>query len=993
MSKFRSLILIIGLTIIAVAAALLTVLVLYATGTIVTDPIELVYSVKNETKYYDGTPLTLDENGYELISGEILEGHTAQIKTVGSQTNAGESESTLEVKIFDKNGFDVSKQYAVKVNTGTLTVERRSISVAIPDGQEVVYSGKEIFFNEYDVLEGELAKGHKIGGTNAHGIDVGELTVDLEPIVYDAFDNDVTENYDIYFKTGKVKILPRTLSIQPKSVTKIYDGTPLVATEYEITKGSLAPGQKVDYTIVTTTDGEAEFVECTEGIGVRIKFGTFEIVDEEGNEIEKWRDNYTYSIDTGTLKVEKRPITIATATQTFTYDGNAHYDDTVQIFSGTLAPNQVLSIAGHTTVTTVRDGEKDNVLDYVIKNEDGERVDGNYDITRINGKLSVTPYNLTIYTKSYTKVYDGKPMGDVIGADDTNYELKADLDPKFTVTYDLDAAVKERVNVIGETAYELKNVSISCEGEDGAIDCNENFTVTVKAGKYSITKKPATIQSPSATFTFDGTEHYINDESKCLVDGLIVGDEFKMTDYAKVTYVSDSGLNIIKYDIVSGTEDVKNNYDIKISYGTLTVNKRALTIQSGSQSFEYDGAEHDYKDDYKTLGLLTGHTFTVKSGTKVKDVEGDVPNLLDYSISKDGSDVSENYEISFVAGRLTVIQKAVTVTTQGETRVYDNTPLSKEGGTHDGLVGGHKLSLIGAAPSITDVGTLTNEQFFNIVDAAGAPVTNNYKITYVYGTLEVTPKPENITLNTGIEKEYNGIAYTIEDITAHAFDGATLPQGITAGDFKIVSLSEIKSAGVYYYTAEYIGENENYTLNIQSGKVTVTKMVVALSYGGDPLTMTYSGLNNYYSDDATVIAGLSVGIGTVQSAVLSKTLKNITVNSVTVYNGGEDITSSLDINYAQGDIPVTVNQCAFTLTLMPYSNSYYPDPADLPSCVFASGLAAGDSLVIRVDQMYTDGYSYYQVLGYDIVNTNGESVKGYYAEPDLSARGKVTIIY
>ena len=991
MSKFRSLILIIGLTIIAVAAALLTVLVLYATGTIVTDPIELVYTVSNGTKPYDGTPLTLDENGYKLVSGEILEGHTAQVKIIGSQTNAGESESTLEVKIFDKNGFDVSKQYAVKVNTGKLTVEKQNISVAIPDGQQVVYSGKEVFFNDYELKEGKLAKGHKIAGANTSLMNVGKLPVDVKPVIYDAFDNDVTENYNIDFKAGEVEIIPRTLSIQPKNVSKVYDGTELVATEYEITDGSLAPGQKVDYSIVTTTDGEAMSVECTEGIGLRIKFGKFEIVDEEGKEVEKWRDNYTYSIDTGILKVEKRPITIATATHTFTYDGNAHYDDTVQIFSGTLAPNQVLSLANPTTVTNVRDGVKDNVLDYVIKNADGDRVDGNYEITCINGKLSIAPYEITVYTKSYSKVYDGKPLGDIIG--DDNYELKVDLASKFTLTADCDSVVKDRVNVIGETAYTLKNVSISCEGEDGAKDCTENFAITVKEGKYSITKKPATVQSPSATFTFDGNEHYIDDESKCIVDGLIDGHEFEMTSYTKVTYVSDSGLNIIKYNIVSGTEDVKNNYDVKISYGTLTVNKRALTIQSGSQSFEYNGAEHEYKDNYKTLGLLTSHTFTVNNSTKVKDVEGDVPNLFDYSITKDGADVSENYEISFVAGRLTVIQKAVTVTTQGETRVYNNTPLSKEGGTPDGLIGGHKLSRIGDAPSITDVGTLTNEQFFNIVDAADAPVTNNYKITYVYGTLEVTPKPEDITLNTGIGKEYDGIAYTIDDIAAHAFDGATLPQGITAGDFKIVSLSEIKSAGVYYYTAEYIGENENYTLNIKSGKVTVTKKVVDLSYGGDALTMTYSGLNNYYSDDATIIAGLSVGIGTVQSAVLSKTLENITVNSVTVYNGGEDITSSLDINYAQGDIPVTVNQCAFTLTLMPYSNSYYPDPADLPSCVFASGLAAGDSLVIRVDQMYTDGYSYYQVLGYDIVNTNGDSVKDYYAEPDLSVRGKVTIIY
>ena len=191
MSKFRSLILIIGLLLIAVAAALLTVLILYATGTIKTDPIELVYSVDDKSKKYDGTPLTITDDDYTLVSGNVLEGHTAQVKIIGSQTNAGESEATLEVKIFDKKGFDVTDEYAVKVNVGTLTVEKRAISVSIKD-QDLVYSGREVIFNEYET-DVELVKGHKIGCVSL--LNVGETLKDVTPVVYDALDNDVTANY------------------------------------------------------------------------------------------------------------------------------------------------------------------------------------------------------------------------------------------------------------------------------------------------------------------------------------------------------------------------------------------------------------------------------------------------------------------------------------------------------------------------------------------------------------------------------------------------------------------------------------------------------------------------------------------------------------------------------------------------------------------------------------------------------------------------------
>ena len=193
MSKFRSTILIIGLLIITVAAALLSVLVLYVTGTIKTDPIELVYSVNSDSKTYDGTHLTLAEDKYKLESGSLLEGHTAQVKVIGSQTNAGESEATLEVKIFNEKGFDVSDEYAVKVNAGTLTVNKLDLSVEIENPQ-VTYNGKEVFFDEYKIIDGTLLSGHRIAGTATSGLDVGPLTVDVQPLIYDAYDNDVTAN-------------------------------------------------------------------------------------------------------------------------------------------------------------------------------------------------------------------------------------------------------------------------------------------------------------------------------------------------------------------------------------------------------------------------------------------------------------------------------------------------------------------------------------------------------------------------------------------------------------------------------------------------------------------------------------------------------------------------------------------------------------------------------------------------------------------------------
>ena len=70
---------------------------------------------------------------------------------------------------------------------------------------------------------------------------------------------------------------------------------------------------------------------------------------------------------------------------------------------------------------------------------------------------------------------------------------------------------------------------------------------------------------------------------------------------------------------------------------------------------------------------------------------------------------------------------------------------------------GHQVDALikNSLPSITDVGSMYNTITVTIRDEIGKDVTNNYAITYVYGTLEVTPRP--ITVTTGsLSKVYDG---------------------------------------------------------------------------------------------------------------------------------------------------------------------------------------------------------------------------------------------
>lgn len=916
MSKFRNLILIIGLLLITVAAALLTVLVLYATGTIVTDPIELVYTAGSDEKVYDGTPLALSDGAYTLDSGNVLEGHTAQVKAIGSQTDAGTGESTLEVKIFDKKGFDVTDEYAIKVNAGTLTVEKQKISVVVPDSQ-IPYSGKKIYFNDYEITEGKLARGHKLAGLNTTLLNVGDsVPDDVAPAIYDSFDNDVSANYEISgFELGDIKITPRPLTLKPKNVTRVYDGTEFTATEYEILGGSFAPGQTAEYTVVTMDNEVATFLNCTDEYGVRVAFDGFKIYDEDRNEVDL--NNYVEAgghssiLETGLIKVTKRPLTLATATETFTYNGSDRFNDSVRIFAGSLADNQKIAVKAYTSVCNVTEEDVENVLTCEIT-FNGKDVSDNYAITFVTGRLSVKPYDLTLYTKSYTKVYDGNPLGDIIDADETNYELKVDLASKFSVSYEYDDAVKSQIDAVKETSYKLKNIEITLNDEEEDTVCTDNFNIKVVAGKYSITTRSATVQTPSATFVYDGAEHSVDDESEYKVDGLIAGHDFSLTDCKKVTGVSDSGLNLVQYDILSDGTSVKTNYDIKVSYGTLTVLKQSLKVESASEAFEYDNVEYSKTDDYSTEGLVGTHKLNIDetTATKVKDVTSGVSNTFN----------------------------------------------------------------------------------FTVVDAAGNDVSENYEVSFIPGMLEVTPKTVDVALSTALRSVYDGNVYTVT--TAAAFAGVTLPDGVDANDFEIITFTEIKNANAYDYTAKYVGASKNYSFNINTGTVTIDKLTVNLTF--DPtadISMTYSGANVFYSDDAKLIAALSVGTGTVTAASFNKTLESITVTGVTVRNdGGDDITSNLNVNFTGVNIPVKVNKCELNIQLAPYSNMYYVEIADLPACVIASGLAAGDRLVVTEADFSTDQATSYTLESYKILNSSGKDVTHYYTDAGKPV-GKVTIIY
>ncbi len=100
----------------------------------------LLLQANGGSKPYDGTVLTANlEQGtaYQIVGGGLVSGETiAQVQVLGSQTEVGESSSSIDpasIQIRDAGGVDTTSNYRIDLLNGTLRVtEALNLAVTIP---------------------------------------------------------------------------------------------------------------------------------------------------------------------------------------------------------------------------------------------------------------------------------------------------------------------------------------------------------------------------------------------------------------------------------------------------------------------------------------------------------------------------------------------------------------------------------------------------------------------------------------------------------------------------------------------------------------------------------------------------------------------------------------------------------------------------------------------------------------------------------------------
>ncbi|MEH0069245.1 MBG domain-containing protein [Pannonibacter sp. Pt2-lr] len=195
--------------------------------------------------------------------------------------------------------------------------------------------------------------------------------------------------------------------------------------------------------------------------------------------------------------------------------------------------------------------------------------------------------------------------------------------------------------------------------------------------------------------------------------------------------------------LLSGLYSGQNGYDISYGAGSgsFTINKATLTVTAADASKTYDGLAYSGGNGVSYSGFVNNETVSVLGGTlSYTGTSQGAVNAGSYTLTASGL-TSGNYDITYVAGTLTVGKAALTVTANDAVKTFDGLAYSGGNGvSYSGFVDNETASVLGGTLSYggTSQGAVNVGSY--TLTASGL-TSGNYTIAYVNGTLTVQAAP------------------------------------------------------------------------------------------------------------------------------------------------------------------------------------------------------------------------------------------------------------
>lgn len=600
---------------------------------------EVVVKPKDASRVFNGEALEASE--WEVAEGspdQFLAGQGISDPVFsGSQTAPGASESSIVSWGYPEN--TKAGNYEIRTEKGTLnvtsrgaaetiTVEANSTSATYDGG---THSAAGLKTTEF-VVGGKAYTVSGLSTEDPSAADAGTYTNNVTGTakVSDAAGNDVTSEFAVEIKDGSLVIGPAEATIRPKDASKPYDGTPLVASEFEA--AGFVGGDGVAG--VTYGGSQTDAGESGSTIAAYEAAGSTKLA------------NYKITLGEGRLEVtanaEKVVVTIRENSATFPYDGEAKTAEGYEVakISSALYKEGDFAFVGdaaHKVATGTDAGDYDmGLLPGDFENRSANFSNVVFAIE--DGQLTILPATLTVTTHGASKPYDGTALtasGEISGfvngetasfATTGSQTLVGTSANSYAITWD-GTAKGSNYNVV--------------EGAIGTLEVTPSqvaINVTPHGGSKVYDGKP---------LTSAGID----------VDGLPAGFTLEAATKGTITDVGELLAEIDASTIVirnAAGEDVTAQFaNVTCGKAPLIVTKRPVTVTSATDSKVYDGAALTKHEAMVTAGsLVEGESFGYDF-TGEQTAVGTSDNI--FTVKAGANTSLDNYEITQVNGTLTVI--------------------------------------------------------------------------------------------------------------------------------------------------------------------------------------------------------------------------------------------------------------------------------------------------------------------------------------------------
>jgi len=589
--------------------------------------------------------------------------------------------------------------------------------------------------------------------------------------------------------------------------------------------------------------------------------------------------NYSVTTNTGLLTITNTPLTVTpdNTNRLFGVDDPAF----TGTFSGLRNNDNITATYDTTTDPTSAVGTYPITVTAL---SDPNNLLGNYSVTLNTGTLTINPAPLLGKPDDQTRSYGA--TNPVLTVTFTGYANDDDItDLTGTLTVSTTAKTNSAVGAYPITASGLSS---------------PNYSVTYTNGTLTVTSAALAINVTNATRAYGSTNPVFT--------GSISGIQNNDTLTATYSSTATTNSSVGAYTITPTVTDPGNklsNYAVTTNAGTLTVTVVPLTVSANNTNRTYGAANPTFAGSI--VGLKNNDSITASYSSAAASASAVGTYTIVPTLSDPGARLG-NYTVTTNVGTLTVNAATLTGTADNKARAYLQTnPVFTV--TYTGFVNGENSSLVTGTLNGSTTAT-TNSPVGTYPITVSGQSAPNYSINYVAGTLTVTAGALTINVNSA-----NRAYGTTNPIFAGTLLGLLTNDNITATYSS--SASTNSSVGTYTITPTLSDPSNrltNYTVTTNSGTLTITNAL---------LTVTVSNANRSYGSSNPAFNGSLSGLKNNDNVTATFATTANASSSVGAYNISPTLSDpgSKLSNYTVSTNLGTLTVTSAALTITPNSKS------------------------------------------------------------------------